>query len=272
MNRSIARGLAVLVTVALLAFLAAACGSGGGGDKTPQVGDTPQAEQSPQADGGNGGGDGGGGGGDGVDDGTALGDLSSLAAEAAEGVTAKVTYKYTSDVDGEVTEGEWVLVQRPPDSRFELSTMEGGEEIRTISIITGGKIYTCTAVAGQESCFASEADETGDQTAAFDPLFDIPRQIAEDSSGVNVVDQSTRSIAGVDATCFTTESTLDGPSKDEVCFSEGGILLFLRNESDGDSYTFEATSASTDVTDEDFVPPYEILEIPDIGDLEIPQP
>ena len=45
----------------------------------------------------------------------------------------------------------------------------------------------------------------------------------------------------------------------------------LRSETNGDSFTFEATFVSTDVTDADFELPYDILEIPDLGDFEIPE-
>jgi hypothetical protein len=75
----------------------------------------------------------------------------------------------------------------------------------------------------------------------------------------------------VDATCFTVRSDISGLGEGEVCFSEEGLLLLLRSETNGDSLTFEATSVSTDVTDADFELPYDILEIPDLGDFEIPE-
>ena len=93
------RGFAVLLAVSLLALLAA-CAGGGGDDE-------------------------------------ALRDLETLASEAAEGVVAKVTYKITSGVDGQGFEQEWVVVQRTPDSRFELSSTEGVVQFRTIIISRG---------------------------------------------------------------------------------------------------------------------------------------
>ncbi len=97
----------------------------------------------------------------------------------------------------------------------------------------------------------------------LDPLFDIPGEIAQDVENVGLVDSSQRTIAGVDATCFTVSSALVGLGEGEICFSDDGLLLFLRSETNGDTSVFEATSVSTDVTDADFEPPYEIFELPD---------
>ncbi len=82
------------------------------------------------------------------------------------------------------------------------------------------------------------------------------------------VDTSQRKIAGVDAACFTAKSDLAGQGEGEVCFSDEGLLLYMSSEVDGASTVFEATSVSTDVTDADFEPPYEIIELPDFEDLE----
>jgi hypothetical protein len=263
------RGLAVLLAVVLLfALLAAACdGDGDEGETTP-VGETPAAdetpaeEDTPSANGGDEDEDGEGAG-------AGLEELESLAEEATEGVTAKVTYRVATDVDGETFEGEWVVVQRPPDSRFEIASTEGGEEFRTIIITTGGKSYLCASIAGEESCLATEAEEAEAEAAPLGLLFDIPQELAEDAENVDLAETSHRSIAGVDATCFTVSSGLADLGEGETCFSDQGLLLYLRSEVDGASSVFEATSVSTDVTDADFEPPYEIIEMPE---SEIPEP
>ncbi len=247
------RGLAVLLAVALLfALLAAACDGNGDEGERPEAAGTPEVGETPEADG----------------DGEGLADLEALAAEAAGGVTAKVTYRYRSEVNGEVTEGEWVLVQRPPDSRFEISGTEDGEESRTIIISAGGKTYLCTSVAGEENCLAAETEVTEAETALLDPLFDIPQELAEDAEDIDLGETSQRSIAGVDATCFTVTSGVVELGQGEVCFSDEGVLLLVQGESGGDSFSFEATSVSTDVTDADFEPPYPIIELPE---FELPE-
>ena len=200
-------------------------------------------------------------------DDTALRDLAVLAGEAVEGVTAKVTYRVTMEVEGETLEGEWVIVRRPPDSRIEFSGMVGGEEIAIVIIEAGGTSYLCFSSGGDESCLAT--GETAAETAAIAPLFDVPRGIAEEIEDVGLVDRSQRTIAGVNATCFTVSGALAGLGEGEICFSDEGLLLFLQSEVGGTSSTFEATSVSRDVTDADFEPPYELSELPD---FEIPTP
>jgi hypothetical protein len=281
---TVLRGFAVLLAVALLASLAAACDGGDGGGETPQAdggngdggngdedggggdGDEDGGGGDGDADGGGGDGDADGGGGDGDADGgggggddASLQDLAALAGEATEGVIAKVTYSVTTSLDGESIEQEWVLARRPPDIRFETSIVEDGEAFRSILITTGGKSYACLSGGGEETCFATEAEEA----EAFDFFFDVPRAIAEDVEDVGLVDSSQRTIAGLDATCFTVSSALASLGEGEICFSDHGLLLYLRGESDGEAFTFEATSVSTDVTDADFEPPYDIFELPD---------
>ncbi len=252
---------AVLLAVGLLAFAAVACNGGGNGDETPQAGETPAVGDGDGGDSDSGESD------TGDSDTGALDDLESLAAAAAEGVIAKVTYRITTEGGGETFEGEWVLVQRPPDSRIEISGTGGGEEFRTIIINAGGSSYLCFAAGGEESCLATGEEEAGAEAAPLDLLFDIPSEIADGVEGVDIGDTSQRTIAGVHATCFTVSSTLASLGEGEICFSDGGLLLYLQSEVDGSSSTFEATSVSTDVTDADFEPPYDILELPGFEDI-----
>lgn len=244
------KGLVLVAALALLVALLAACKSDSKGGKTPTSDETPAASETPD-DGGGGGGDGGG------DEG--LQDLADLASQAAEGLTANVTYQYTTEANGQTTEAEWVMVQRPPDSRFEIVSTEGGLESRVIVIQTVEKSYICTSAGGSESCF--ESDQAESYTAGFAPLFDIPQTIAGDIGDVGLVDKSEREIAGVHANCFSVDTAALGGGASELCFSDEGILLLLRSEAGGTSFTFEAKSVSTDVTDADFEPPYEIIEI-----------
>ena len=249
------KGFAVLLALGLLAFAAVACNGGGNGDETPRAGETPAEGETPQVGDEDG---------DDGDDSTGLQDLATLASAASGEVIAKVTYRFTTEAGGEVIEGEWVLVQRPPDSRFEFVSTEGGVEFRTIIISAGGESYLCSSGGGVETCLTADIGETEAQTAVLDPLFNVPEGLAA-SGDVDLLDTSERSIAGVDASCFTVRSDISGLGQGEVCFSDGGLLLLLRSGSNGDSFTFEATSVSTDVTDEDFEPPFEVIDLGDLG-------
>ncbi|MEE8369307.1 MAG: hypothetical protein V3S00_00905 [Dehalococcoidia bacterium] len=253
------KGFLALAAISVAVLLAAAaCGGGdgdGGGDQAPAADDTPAA------DGGDGG-DGGDGDGDGDGDGEGFANLEALAGEAAEGVTASVTYSVTTETNGDTFEGEWVLVQRPPDSRIEISLTEGGVEFRTIIISVGGESYLCTSGGGEEACLAAGSAETEAGAASLSPLFDAPREIVEAAANVDIVKTSQEQIAGVDATCFTLGSGLLSLGEGEVCFSDEGLLLRMQSEIAGTSSVFEATSVDFNVTDADFEPPYDVLELP----------
>ncbi len=241
------KGLVLVAALALLVALLAACKSDSKGGKTPTSDETPTASETPD-DGGDGGGDGG------------LQDLERLASEAAGDFTGKITYGITTEAGGQTTEQEWTLAQRPPDSRFEIVSNEGGQESRTIVIQTAEKSYVCTSAGGSEVCL--ESDQTDQYTSLFDQIFSVPQSIASGIGDVGLVDESAREIGGVDANCFSVDTAALGGGASEICFSDEGLLLYLRGESAGSSFTYEAKSASTDVSDADFEPPYEIIEIP----------
>ena len=194
-----------------------------------------------------------------------------MAARAVAGLTVRVTYDVTSEAGGETIEAEWVVVQRPPDSRVEFSSTGGDEASRTIIISAGGNAYLCTSASGEEICLVTGTDAAEGQTAPISAFFDLSQQITEDVSAVDIVERSEREIAGLDATCFDVDSELAGLGRGEVCYSDEGLLLFLEGDVDGASSTFEATSVSTDVTDADFEPPYEIRTF-ELPDFETPTP
>lgn len=251
----------MLAVALLFALLAAACDGGDEGEptearETPAAGETPAEDETPPADGG------------GDEGGAGLQELETLAEEAVEGATGKVVYRVTTALEGESVEQEWVIAQRPPDTRFEIAVTEAGEESRSIFINTGGKSYICTSGGGEESCLGTTTEQVEAGEEAFSFFFDTPQELAEEVEDVDLVDKSERQIAGVDATCFTVRSGLLTLAEGEICFSEEGLLLFLRGEAEGEGFTVEATSVSTDVTDADFEPPYEVIELPE---FELPE-
>ncbi len=248
-----------LIVVALFAgALFAACSSDGD-DNGDADSDEPTAEQPIDGDDGDNG-----------DDGDASGDLSSFAERF--GVSeVKIEYDFTSfdatlDEEGNF-EGSMTLYWKPPDAwRMDIGTPEGD-----IALITNGDTtYMCTAAAGEELCLESPAGGILDEVP-FLSIFTDPDSIndlIDTSPGVDVV-ESSREIAGQDATCFTFSGDIDGEmGAGEICFRDDGVLLLMRIVgSDGDAdaeFSLEAISVSDSVSDEDFDPIYEVL---DLGDL-----
>lgn len=245
LDRLMAIGIAALLTLSLVAVACA-------GDS----GDTGPADETPNSV---------------VEDGEGADDLQRLASEAADGRIAKITYRVLTESNGDSFEGEWVVVQRPPDSRMEFSTSVGeGVETRTVIISAGGRTFLCFEDIGTGNCIETTDENTEAERAPLTPLFTIPRDLAQSVEGVEIAERSRETIAGLEAECFRVRSGIAGLSSGQVCFAADGTLLRLRTETEGQAVVFEATSVTADVTDADFEPPYEIVDLPDI-DFDLPE-
>ncbi|MBI2913258.1 MAG: hypothetical protein HYY03_05005 [Chloroflexi bacterium] len=257
-NSAIRRWLLIATGAALaLLLLAAACGGGeeeGGPQGTKTARETAAATETATEEGGDGGGE------------VGAAKLQDLA-KATEGITAKVTYRFTSSiVGGQESEFTMTLTQRPPDSRIDYSFSEPGQPATATSVIqVGDASYLCTDLGGGEgTCLSVPADQAQQQTDLFEPIFSTTESLAEDIEGFDLVDESERTIAGVTAKCFTVKATsITEFASAETCISEDGILLLSKvTLEDGSETSIEATEVSTDVTDADFQPPFEVTELP----------
>jgi hypothetical protein len=216
-----------------------------------------------------------GGEGDGETNQDPLQQLKALADRATEGATVKVTYTVTTSIDDETSESEQIVAQRPPYSRLEVTVPGDALWTRAVVINDGDRMFVCRGTQTEGDCLDLEPSLTSAQEALAQAtlhvsvehplnieLFDTPRQSAENTDDTVQLDISQRQIAGLDTTCFTQKT----PNLEtELCFSDQGLTLYWRYSEispDGVSRVFEATatSVSTDVTDEDFELPYEIIE------------
>ena len=250
------KGLVLVAALALVVALLAACGSDSKGGKTPTSDETPEATDTPD----NGGGDGGdGGGGEEV-----LSDLEALVGDF-EAITGSVTYSITSeDASGSTTESEWTILQRPPDYRYEFSDPSSPDSGKTIIISSGGDTFICSDTpVGEGICLKSADSQADAATAPLAALFGAPQAVVNAAASASGVDVEHRSIAGLNANCYTVNENLAGEgNKYEACFSDDGLFLFSQTVSSGQTYTIEATAASTNVSDADFEPPYAVTDIP----------
>lgn len=248
-RRSRARRLLILVlsAIALLGLVAAACTSdddggddGGSGDPIATMGD------------------------DG--DGDSLANLAAFGGEY-DAFTGKVTYDTTNFLGNESGFSSMTIYQKGGSSRFDISSADG----EIIFISTPDATYSCA----ENQCIKFSADDetasaSVDAFAGFFSADAITAGIDEIPDGVDF-DVTSETIAGLDATCFRYSGDLDstqaGDEGGEFCFSQGGLLLRLAFEGADESISFEATSASEDVSDSDFEPPYEVTDLSDLGDL-----
>ena len=212
---------------------------------------------------------------DGGDDGDGGGDsLAELVAFGGdyESYTGKVTYEIsdfsTGDGAGLTGVTTMTIYQKGGSSRLDISSADGD----IIFISTPDASYLCSD--GADCLKYSVDDETaGAAVSAFTGLFSddaINRRIGNIPGGLDF-DVTSETIGGLDATCFKTTGDLDpsqaGDESSEFCFSDGGLMLRLAFDSDGLTSSFEATSASEDVPDSDFDPPFPVIDLGDLGDI-----
>ncbi len=230
-----------LIAVALLAgALFVACGSDSDDNGDADSGD-PAAEQPVDGD---------------DDDGDASGDLNSFADRF--GISeVKVEYDFASSGVGDDFVGTMTLYSKPPDAwRMDIGSPDGD-----IVMINNGEVtYMCASEGGEGQCFESPiSDALG---LPFFSIFTDPDgfdDLIDRSPGVDV-DQSSREIAGQDATCFSVSGA------GEFCFRDDGVLLLMRGPEDGEAeFSLEATSVSDSVSDSDFEPIYDVLDLGDFG-------
>lgn len=207
------------------------------GGETPAVGETPAAGETPSGD--------------------ALSDLDTLAGEFANR-EAKVAYTYTAEFNGEAMEGSFTLFSKPPAlRRFDIISPDSGS---TSFITNNDGSYLCSGDGAEGQCLVSPIG--GIMPVPFLSYFSDPTGLSNlvDTTFANVdVDRSSETIAGQDASCFTTSAGATG----EYCFTDDGLLLRVSATVAGAGvFTLEATSVEGAVADADFALPYDVMEIP----------
>ena len=240
-------GLGAVVIVIIL--LIALC-SGGGGDDDDDSGSDDQGNV-PTATADDGGGDetpaatd------DSGDDSTAA--LEELSARWGD-ASGKIVYEFKSSAGGTETTSKMTYFIDPPNSRTDF---EGEDGEVTSFIQAGDRTYICSA----GSCLSYPGG------GAINPIpfvgdYAYPDAINEtigDLGGIEV-DRSEDEIAGVDVTCFKVEVA---GSETGWCFSDDGLLLLSSSRTAGSEFEMRATEVDTDVSDADFEPPFEVIELP----------
>ncbi len=255
-RRSPAWRLLILMigAIALLGLVAsAACNDDDDGGNGDGSGDPTATTSAGDGDGG------------GDSDGSSLTDLASFG-DDYESFNGRITYNITSFA-AEGGEASITIYQKDGKSRFDISSEDG--DITFIS--TPDATYLCA----EGGCLQYSPDDNTASAGvdAFASIFSadtITEGIGDIPAGVDV-DVTSERIAGIDATCFKYSGDLDpdqaGNEGGEFCFSEGGLLLRLAFQGVDESSSFEATSASEDVPDSDFDPPFPVTDLSDLSDL-----
>ena len=241
------------VTVAVALLLVAACG--GDDEKTDEGGGEPTAtresgdgDETPTPDSGDG------------DGGDAASDLSALAADYGD-FTGVVKYE-TSRFEG--------------DSFTSMTIYKDGSLSRVdyVGAVGSGSFITNedgSFVCAENQCIQFSAGQGVDPTAALTAFISaesVQKAYGDVPEGVDV-EKSSEEIAGVDATCYKYSGDIDesavGDESGEICFSESGLLLRLDFSGTSGGGKFEAVEAEEGVSDTDFEPPFDVVDLGELG-------
>jgi len=244
--------LALLLTlVAALSLLVAACGGDDDDDDGGNNGDNAEPTATETTDGGDGSGD------DSGDDGSgdSGADFSNLSSEF-ENIEAKITYEFTTTDSSGTTTTTMTIYNKPPNSRTDYEDTTTGDV--TTFIQTTDTSYICSA--GQ--CLASPSDGA-ENPNAFIGAFASSEAIAAYAGLAGIAtDSSEEEIAGINAKCFSVSQ--EG-SELMWCFGDNGLLLLSSSKDDSGEFEMRATDVSTDVSDSDFEPPFDVVDLSNIG-------
>lgn len=257
----------LLTAILLLALsLGAACGggddddsSGDGDNETPSAQDDRDrggGDSGDSGDGADGDGDSGGGGSDDSDSSSEFASLAGLFGQR----DYVVTFTIETRVGAETFSGEWTWYRdvEGERSRFDLDTEAGGEVVSATFITTPDEVYFCS----EANCLAFPS---GAQSPFPNPSIALTEQVSDIDDrvlGGSVQDAGTRTIAGIEARCFTFDVPGSGIAEGESCVSAEGVPVLTKWEGDEGSFRLEATSYSSEVSDEDFEPPFPVTRLP----------
>jgi len=194
-------------------------------------------------------------------------DLASIAGEFAA-ASFRGEYTLKGGPDSDLGSGTLVIYKGGSDRlRFDVSGEQDGEVTEIILIQTSSTSAFCLKNAGEFGALLGIPEGGGvcfndDPAGADDETGDYSDLIAQLESGQGeITGRSQRQIAGMAADCYQVHGT--GGDDSEVCFSADGYLLSTTEE---DGSGFEATSVSGSVADADFDLPYQVSELPDLGE------
>jgi len=152
--------------------------------------------------------------------------------------------------------------------RLDVTTTQEGQEVEVTILDTPELSAFCLKGGELGEALGQPTDEglciAGEEALDENPLGNIADLFGGfDDPKAAVLGTTDRQIAGVTAKCYRVKSpSADAPS--ETCFSDDGVLLAVSSEATGE-LTLEATEFSHDVSDDDFLPPYELTEFPGAG-------
>ncbi len=171
----------------------------------------------------------------------------------------KVTYDFSTENDGETFSGTQTMALKGGKMRID---SEMGETMSS-SFMIDDTFYICS-FDEEWSCLALPQQQEGSEGSAYEATEDLEENIDD----YDVENLPSRTIAGAVAQCFRV--TTDDPATTEYCYSNEGVPLYIRTESDGSTSLMEATEYTSNVPDSWFTLPAEPQQLPDMSNIPMP--
>ena len=182
--------------------------------------------------------------------------LKGAAADFMALLTIGLDSTYTATYETTTPEGDlgdlYIVTNSPPQTRID--TIALGSSSPTTAIISGDTL-TIGCGNGPETWECVEIEPLGDSllTAASPIVYFTSTDLAS----FDVVELDSRTLVGQAARCFGLRAQNDGTVGDtEYCLAADGVPLTTTSPFG----TVEVTELSREVSDEDFLPPAELLQ------------
>ena len=191
-------------------------------------------------------------------------DLAKKAKSASYKAKYKVDFKSPT---GEPVTGTMTFILKPPKTRFD-AEMKGiaGDLAGSVTMISADDAgYMC--VAAQRTCLKVPKSQIESAAPSFSDILQGPEEILQDPAKYSLTKAGSKNIAGARATCWKAADP-GTKSEGEFCLSGEGVMLSASFKgTDQGQGTLEATEYSTRVSDDDFKPPYQVQELPNVPGL-----
>ncbi|MFO8016437.1 MAG: hypothetical protein R6U32_05010 [Candidatus Woesearchaeota archaeon] len=184
-----------------------------------------------------------------------------------------VDYEYsTSGMDEDVS-GEMALYLDSPKQRIDSKFEMNGQKMEARTYIEGDGYTVCFQQDGEWTCMEMDMSQYKSQSSAGSQATSGAQGAEENPSDYNINPAGTRNIAGETAYCFEVQPK-DSEGTTTACYNNDGVMLYAQYEGPDYTVTSEAMDYSMSVSDSDFVPPAEPMDMGgytsgmDTGDLE----
>jgi hypothetical protein len=161
--------------------------------------------------------------------------------------TFKVTYQWSSGKDAPANE-TWY--SKPPRSRIDFGDASQSSWMSQFILENG--VFVCETSSGKAACWKSGSDAVAPEELSFTATLMTAYEGLMTEPSFKAT-RETRTIAGQQGSCVKSSDLLMlGLAEITLCYAGNGVPLLFQWKAGADTFTMEAKSYSTSVSDKDF--------------------